>query len=85
VNERPPGGFTDVARLIRVALPPMGLCGLFLVACCGLFLVPGCSDRKAVPLEEIKINGMSPGEYIDSHDTPEAPKKARRGARTKPR
>jgi hypothetical protein len=47
----------------------------------GVFVLPGCSGQATIPTEEVKINGMTPGEYLDSHDPPEKVKKVRPGAR----
>jgi hypothetical protein len=50
-----------------------------------MFLMPGCSEQKTIPMEEVKINGMTPGEYLDSHDAPVKAKKVRPGARPRPK
>jgi len=51
----------------------------------GLFCVAGCSGGSGVPVEQVKVNGMTPGEYLDSHDAPAKAKGARSAARPNPR
>jgi hypothetical protein len=58
------------------------------VALMGIFLLclttTGCSGDSAVPADDLKIQGMSPGEYRDSQDAKGTGKvKKSRGARAR--
>jgi hypothetical protein len=52
-------------RMMKIALGSgFVLMGLLAVA----FTLTGCSGTSSVPVEEVKINKLSPGEYFDSLD-----------------
>jgi hypothetical protein len=61
-------------RMMKIALGSgFALMGLLALA----FTLTGCSGTSSVPVDEVKINKMSPGEYFDSLD-PKPQAKARR-------
>jgi hypothetical protein len=70
-----PGGQSDVFRAFRLTLLPV-----FIAVLIGS---PGCSGEKTIPAEQVKIKGMSPGEYRDAQDFDLKPKKGRSVARPK--
>ena len=52
-------------RIMKIVLGSgFALVGLLALA----FTFTGCSGSSQVPVEEVKINKMSPGEYFDSLD-----------------
>jgi hypothetical protein len=74
------GGSYDVPRLWKL--------GLLLAALAPVPLTAGCSGGSTATMDEVKINGMSPGQYRDANEDAPARGKARgarAGSRTKPR
>jgi hypothetical protein len=62
-------------RIMKIALGSgFALMGLVALA----FTLAGCTGSAPVPIDEVKINKMSPGEYLDSLDAkPKAQGQAR--------
>lgn len=69
-----------MTRRMKLALGS-GTVALGLTVCA--FTLTGCSGQTMAPVEEAKIQGMSPGEYLDSHDAPPRAKGGKKAARAK--
>jgi hypothetical protein len=68
-----------MSRIMKIALGS-GFASMGLLALA--FTLTGCSGSAPVPIDEVKINKLSPGEYLDSLDD-QAKAKGKGKARSK--